>query len=146
MSTPKFEHEWDSFKGHVAVTWDKLNTAELLRIQGNFAELVALIAAKYGEQKQNIEQRLAELYREYLAKKVELEARSQALADSIKQKAQEFQDGAKEKIQRLRTDTIDPVVQKSEDYIKVNPFTAVLSALGVGLLIGGLLGFLSRKD
>ena len=146
MSTPKFEHEWDSFKDHVAVTWDKLNTDELLRIQGNFAELVALIAAKYGEQKQNIEQRLAELYREYLAKKVELEARSQALADSIKQKAQEFQDGAKEKIQRLRTDTIDPVVQKSEDYIKVNPFTAVLSALGVGLLIGGLLGFLSRKD
>jgi ElaB/YqjD/DUF883 family membrane-anchored ribosome-binding protein len=146
MSTPKFEHEWDSFKGHVAITWDKLSTDELLRIQGNFAELVTLISAKYGEQKQNIEQRLSELYREYLATKEDLETKSQALADSIKQKAQEFQAGAKEKIQRLKAESLEPAVQKSEEYIKVNPFTAVLGALGVGLLIGGVLGFLSRKD
>ncbi|MBL0174684.1 MAG: hypothetical protein IPP94_05365 [Ignavibacteria bacterium] len=146
MSIPKFESEWDGFKGHVAVMWDKINDEELVRIQGNFTELVALIAAKYGEQKQAVEQKLSELYRSYLAKSDDLQARSKAMADTIKQKAQEFQAGAKEKIQRIREESIEPVVQKSEDYIKVHPFSAVLGALGVGLLIGGLVGFLSRKD
>ena len=146
MSTPKFEHEWDDFKGHVALTWDKLSNDELIRIQGNFGELVTLISSKYSEQKQVIEQKLSELYRDYLAKKEDLETRSKAFADSIKQKAQEFQAGAKETMQRIKAERIEPAVQKSEEYIKVNPFTAVLGALGVGLLIGGVIGFLSRKD
>ena len=146
MSIPKFESEWDGFKGHVAVTWDKISDEELLRVQGNFAELVKLIGEKYGEQKQVVEQKLHALYESYVQKKSEIQNRSQQFVDSLKMKAQEFQSGAKEKMQRIRDESIDPAVQKTEDYIKVHPFTAVLGALGAGLLLGGIIGYLSKKD
>jgi ElaB/YqjD/DUF883 family membrane-anchored ribosome-binding protein len=146
MSIPKFDSEWDGFKGHVALTWDRISDDELLRIQGNFSELVAMIVEKYGETKQSVEEKVKTLYSTYLAKKEELQGRSQALVDNVKQKAADFQAGAKEKMQRIRDESIKPAIDKSEEYIKVHPFTAVLGALGVGILIGGLIGALSRRD
>ena len=146
MSIPKFDSEWDGFKGHVALTWDRLSDDELLRIQGNFGELVKIISEKYGETKQNVEEKVKTLYNTYLAKKEEMQNRSQAFIDNIKQKATEFQTGTKEKIQRIRDESLQPAIDKSEEYIKVHPFTAVLGALGVGILIGGLIGVLSRRD
>jgi ElaB/YqjD/DUF883 family membrane-anchored ribosome-binding protein/uncharacterized protein YjbJ (UPF0337 family) len=146
MSLPKFESEWDGFKGHVAVTWDKLTEEELLRVQGNFAELVKIITAKYGDTKAAVEEKLKDLYNGYIGKKNDLQQKSQALFDALKQKAGDLQSGAKEKYQQLRDESIQPTLDKSEDYIKLHPFTAVLGALGVGLLLGGLIGVLSRKD
>ena len=157
MSRPKFESEWDGFKGHVALTWDRLSNDELLRVQGDMSELVKLISDTYGEKKHLVEEKVNDLYDGYLAKKEEFKKgitnmkedisnRSQAFADSLKQKATDFQTKAKDTMNRIRTENIDPALQKSEDYIKVHPFTAVLGAFGVGILIGGLLGFLSRKD
>lgn len=146
MSGPKFASEWDGFKGHVAVTWDKISDDELLRIQGNFSELVNLISEKYGEKKHLIEDRLKQLYDSYLTKKNDLESKSQAFVDSMKQKATEFQANAREKYQKIKTESIEPAVEKSEEYIKLHPFTAVLGALGAGLLIGGIIGALSRRD
>lgn len=79
--------------------------------------------------------------------KDDLQQKSQAMTDSIRQKAAEFQAGAKEKIQRIRDESIQPAVQKSEDYIKLHPFSAVLGALGVGMLLGTLIGVISsRRD
>jgi ElaB/YqjD/DUF883 family membrane-anchored ribosome-binding protein len=146
MSLPKFESEWDGFKGHVAVTWDKISDDELLRIQGNFAELVKLISAKYGETKTAVEAKLTELYNAYLAKKNELQQKSQALFEALKQKAGDLQSGAKEKFQQIRDESVQPALDKSEEYIKLHPFTAVLGALGIGILIGGLIGAISRRD
>ena len=146
MSNPKFDSEWDGFKGHVALTWDRLSDEELLRIQGNFGELVKLIVDKYGETKQSVEEKVKNLYNTYLAKKEEIQDRSQAFVENVKQKAADFQTGAKEKIQRIRDESIQPAIDKSEEYIKVHPFTAVLGALGIGVLIGGLIGVLSRRD
>lgn len=146
MSIPKFEREWDGFKGHVALTWDQLSEDELILIQGNFADLVKLIVDKYGETKQNVEERVQTLYNTYLAKKDEMQQKSQAFIDNIKQKAADFQTGAKDKITRIRDESIQPVIEKSEEYIKVHPFTAVIGALGMGILIGGLISVLSRRD
>jgi ElaB/YqjD/DUF883 family membrane-anchored ribosome-binding protein len=146
MSLPKFDTEWDGFKGHVALTWDRLSEDELLRIQGNFADLVKLIVDKYGETKAVVEEKLKALYQAYLAKKEELQERSSALIDSLKQKATDFQADAKEKIQRIREESIQPALDKSEEYIKLHPFTAVLGALGVGLVIGSLIGIIARRD
>ena len=146
MSIPKFESEWDGFKGHVAVTWDRLSEEELLRVQGNFAELVVLIGERYGEQKQAVEEKLRGLYTAYIQKKNDIQNRSQQFVEGLKQKAQEFQAGAKEKIQRIRDESLEPAVEKTEEYIKVHPFTAVLGALGVGLLVGGIIGYLSKKE
>ena len=146
MSIPKFESEWDGFKGHVAVTWDRISDDELLRVQGNFVELVSLIADKYGEQKQNVEEKLHALYSSYSQKKADILSRSQQFTDSLKHKAQEFQAGAKEKIQRIREESIDPAVEKTEEYIKVHPFVAVFGALGFGLFVGGVIGYLAKKD
>ena len=146
MSAPKFESEWDGFKGHVAVTWDKISDDELLRIQGNFSELVNLISEKYGEKKQLIEERVKHLYDSYLAKKNDLQSRSMAFVDSMKQKASDMQTNAREKYQKIKSENFDPAVEKSEEYIKLHPFTAVLGALGIGVLIGGIIGMMGRRD
>jgi len=145
MGRPTFESDWDGFKGHVAVKWDRISDEELLRVQGNFADLVKLISEKYGEQKQAVEQKRDALYTSWLARKEDIQARSQAFISSVKDKAQVLQEEAREKIRLIREENIDPALRKSEDYIKVHPFTAVLGAMGIGLLVGGIVGFLSRK-
>lgn len=158
MSLPRFENEWDGFKGHVAVKWDKLHDVELIKIEGDFAKLVDLIAERYGEQKSIIESKLHELYAGYLETRERLagefsdlresvSSRSQELADNIKAKAGVLQDKAKERLQKIREENIDPAVQRSEEYIKVHPFSTVVGAFGIGVLLGGVIGLLaSRKD
>lgn len=157
MGLPRFEHEWDGFKGHVAVKWDKLSNDELLKVQGNFTELVNLIAERYGEQKTVIESRLHDLYATYLETKERIaqgftevrdniSSTSQDFADGIKAKAAQFQQTAREQFRKIRDENIDPAVQKSEEYIKVHPFSTVLGAFGVGLLIGGVIALLSKRD
>lgn len=153
MSLPRFEHEWDGFKGHVAVKWDQLKDEELVNIKGNFSGLIDLISERYGEQKAVVESKLHDLYATYLETKEriaqgfdDLNTRSQDFADSIKAKASQFQRNAREQMNRIREENIDPALRKSEDYIKVHPFSTVLGAFGVGLLIGGLIGLLSNRD
>ncbi|MDH7516221.1 MAG: hypothetical protein QHI48_10155 [Bacteroidota bacterium] len=146
MSKPTFESDWEGFKGHVALKWDRLSNEELLRIEGNFENLVNLIVEKYGETKEAVEKALNELYRSFRERKDELAGRTQEIAETVKSKARELKDEARETIQRIREQKIEPAVRKSEDYIKLHPFTAVLGALGVGILIGSLLGLRGRKD
>jgi ElaB/YqjD/DUF883 family membrane-anchored ribosome-binding protein len=153
MSLPRFEHEWDGFKGHVAVKWDHLKEEELINIKGNFSGLIDLISERYGEQKTVVESKLHDLYATYLETKEriaqgfsDINARSQDFADNIKTKASQFQRNAREQMNKIREENIDPALRKSEDYIKVHPFSTVLGAFGVGLLIGGLIGLLSNRD
>lgn len=156
MALPRFEKEWEGFRGHVAVKWDKLSEDDLLKVEGNLGDLVKLIATKYGEQKGSVEGKLAELYTSYLENKEriahgiaeareEIGERSRDFADSIRQRANDLQENAKERVTRIREENIDPAVQKSEEYIKVHPFSAVMGAFGVGMLIGGVVGLLSRS-
>jgi ElaB/YqjD/DUF883 family membrane-anchored ribosome-binding protein len=156
MSLPRFEKEWEGFRGHVAVKWDKLSEDDLIKVEGNLGDLVKLISGRYGEQKSVIESRLHELYAGYLENKEriaqgiaeareEIGDRSRDLAENIRQKAADFQQTAKERVTKIREENIDPAVQKSEEYIKVHPFSAVLGAFGVGMLIGGIIGILSRS-
>jgi ElaB/YqjD/DUF883 family membrane-anchored ribosome-binding protein len=153
MSLPRFEHEWDGFKGHVAVKWDQLKDEELINIKGNFSGLIDLISERYGEQKSVVESKLHDLYATYLETKEriaqgfdDINSRSQDFADNIKAKASQFQRNAREQMNKIREENIDPALRKSEDYIKVHPFSTVLGAFGVGLLIGGLIGLLSNRD
>ncbi len=158
MSLPRFEKEWNGFKGHVTVKWDKLRDDELIKIEGNFGKLVNLIAERYGEQKTVVEGKVKELYTGYLETREKLaeefseirdnmNERTRDMTENIRSKANVLQDKAKERIQTIRDENIDPAVQKSEEYIKVHPFSAVLGAFGVGMLIGGVIGLLSnRKD
>ncbi len=156
MALPRFEKEWEGFRGHVAVKWDKLSEDDLLKVEGNLSDLVKLIASKYGEQKGSVEGKLAELYNSYLENKEriaqgiaeareEIGERSRDFADNIRQRAMDLQENAKERVTRIREENIDPAVQKSEEYIKVHPFSAVMGAFGVGMLIGGVIGLLSRN-
>jgi ElaB/YqjD/DUF883 family membrane-anchored ribosome-binding protein len=157
MGLPRFEHEWDGFKGHVAVKWDKLNEDELINIKGNFSGLIDLIAERYGEKKTVIEANLNDLYATYLGAKEriaqgfsdvrdEIDERTQDLADNVRSRAAQFQQNARDQINKIREENIDPAIRKSEDYIKVHPFSTVLGAFGVGLLIGGIIGLLSNRD
>lgn len=158
MSLPRFEKEWNGFKGHVTVIWDKIQDDELAKIEGNFGKLVNLIAERYGEQKTVVETKLKELYTSYLETREKLaeefseirdnmNERTRDMTENLRSKANAIQDKAKERIQTIRDENIDPAVQKSEEYIKVHPFSAVLGAFGVGILIGGLIGLISsRKD
>jgi uncharacterized protein YjbJ (UPF0337 family) len=156
MALPRFEKEWDGFRGHVAVKWGKISDDELLKIEGNFAELVTLIVDRYGEKKSAVESKLDEMYASYLETKEKITQgfsdvredignRSKVFADDIRKKTVDFQKTAKQKITHIREDSIDPAVQKSEDYIKVHPFSAVLGAFGIGVLLGGVIAALTRS-
>lgn len=156
MSLPRFEKEWEGFRGHVAVKWDKLSEDDLLKVEGNLSDLVKLIAGKYGEQKGSVEGKLADLYTSYLENKEriaqgiaeareEIGERSRDFADNLRRKAADLQDNARERVTRIREENIDPAMEKSEEYIKVHPFSAVFGAFGVGMLIGGIIGILSRS-
>ncbi|MFZ1729664.1 MAG: hypothetical protein WBQ23_08110 [Bacteroidota bacterium] len=156
MNLPRFEKEWNGFKGHVTVKWDKIVDEDLIKIEGNFGKLVNLIAERYGEQKAAIETKLKELYASYLETRERLaeefsdirdnmDTRTRDLTENIRAKASAIQDKAKERMQTIRDENIDPAVQKSEEYIKVHPFSAVLGAFGVGILIGGIIGLLSNQ-
>jgi ElaB/YqjD/DUF883 family membrane-anchored ribosome-binding protein len=157
MNLPKFETEWEGFRGHVAVKWDKISNEELLRIQGNFVDLIALISEKYGETRESVESKLKETYDGYLARKSELkkefselrdnlQQKSEAFTEKLKQQAADLQKTAKEGIQKIREESIEPAMEKSEEYIKLHPFTAVLGALGIGFLLGSIFVGLSKKD
>lgn len=157
MALPRFEKEWNGFRGHVAVKWDKLTEDDLLKVEGNFADLVTLISGKYKDQRSVVEAKLHDLYASYLDTKERISkgisdaredigTRSQDLAENIREKASDFQRSAKDRLQRIREDNIDPAVEKSEEYIKVHPFSAVMGAFGVGMLIGGVIGLLSSRS
>lgn len=157
MDLPKFRSNWDGFRGQVSVTWDKLSEDELLKIEGNLSDLVRLISEKYDEKKSAVEEKVATLYHGYLVKKEELskslhemrdelDERAHTIGANLRNKAESLQKSAKDTVQRLREENIDPALQKSEEYIKVHPFTAVLGAFGVGILLGGIFGLLTRKD
>lgn len=156
MSIPRFEKEWDGFKGHVVVKWDKILDEDLLKIEGNFGNLVSLISEKYGEKKSVVEVKVKELYDGYLSTRERvaeglsdvhetLHNRAEDFAAGIKDRANVYQEKAKERINRIREENIEPAVEKSEEYIKVHPFSAVLGAFGVGLLLGGVFGLLSKS-
>lgn len=157
MDLPKFRANWDGFRGQVSVTWDKLSEDELLKIEGNLSDLVKLISDKYGEKKSVIEDKVAGMYKGYLEKKEELaktlhemrediDERARSMGSNIRDRADALQKNAKEKVQRIREENIDPALEKSEEYIKVHPFTAVLGAFGIGVLLGGVIGLLTKKD
>ncbi len=157
MSLPKFQSNWDGFKGQVSVKWDKLSEDELLKVEGNLSELVSLISTKYDEQKAGVEAKVSTLYKGYLQKKEQIakslsevregiEEQSNDLSESIKQRAGAFQKNATETMKKIREENIDPAVQQSEEYIKIHPFSAVMGAFGVGMLLGGIFGLLMKGD
>ncbi len=157
MNLPNFEAEWDGFRGYVAMTWDELSDAELIRVQGDVSELVRLIMAKYHEKKNDIEDKVETLYSTYLDAKVGLQNdieqfRKSTMDDvntitqNLKDKASEMQNAAKEQFRKVREEKIDPIIKESEEYIKVHPFGMVLGAFGVGVLLGSIVTMLSRRD
>ena len=156
MTVPRFEKEWDGFRGHVAIKWDKIPDEDLLRIEGNFGKLVTLISDKYGEKKGEVEASLRDLYQSYLDTRDRLaeglsdmrdqiDSRSHDLTANIRERASAYQEKARERVQKIRESSIDPAVQKSEEYIKIHPFSAVLGAFGIGLLLGGVVGLLTNR-
>lgn len=156
MDAPKLKAEWEGFKGYVSMTWDKLSDQELIRVEGSLPTLVSLIEEKYKEPREKIEAKLKELFELYLEKKEQLKedigeirdeiaTRSTRMMRGIRDKSTEYTEAARRRMELLKQESIDPAVQKSEEYIKLHPFTAVLGALGVGVLLGGVFGLLARK-
>jgi ElaB/YqjD/DUF883 family membrane-anchored ribosome-binding protein len=157
MDAPKLKAEWEGFKGYVTMTWDKISDKELVRIEGSLPSLVNLIEEKYKEPREKIEAKLKELFELYLEKKEQLkddisdirndlEARSSRMLRGIRDKSNEYTEAARRRMELLKEENIDPAVEKSEEYIKLHPFTAVLGALGVGVLLGGIFGLLAGKN
>ncbi|MAT38187.1 MAG: hypothetical protein CL946_01140 [Ectothiorhodospiraceae bacterium] len=159
MKLPKLKTEWDGFKGYVSMTWDKISDEELVRVEGSLPTLINLIEEKYHTPKEKIEQKLEELYNIYIERKQALKEditelrqdisnRSSELLGGIRDKSEAYTRNVRTKFNNLNEEHVQPYVDKSEDYIKMHPFTAVFGALGVGVLIGGIIGLLgsSRDD
>jgi len=157
MDAPRIKAEWENFKGYISMTWEKVSEQELVRLAGDLSAVVALIEEKYRDPKEKIEAKIKELFDLYLERKAQLKEeigeirddlaeRSSRILHGIRDKSTEYTDTAKQRIDKLRRENIDPAMDKSEEYIKLHPFTAVLGALGAGVLLGGLIGLLARKD
>jgi len=54
----KWEGRWEQLKGKAKQVWADLTDDELLRVQGDYEELVGTIKARTGETREDIEAKL----------------------------------------------------------------------------------------
>jgi uncharacterized protein YjbJ (UPF0337 family) len=128
---------WDQIKGKIKEHWGQITDEELAEIEGQYDQLVGLIQQKTGEARQHIKRVINELSEEY-----------GGVLDQAKQAARDYASQANDAMH----DTADRVRdQAREGYDQANqlvrrrPAESVAVAFGTGLLVGLVIGLISRS-
>jgi uncharacterized protein YjbJ (UPF0337 family) len=128
---------WDQLKGKIKEHWGQITDDELAEVEGQYDQLVGLIQQKTGEARQQIKRIIDELGEEY----------SGAFEDA-KQAAREYADHANEALQeaaeRVRVKAREGFDQAHE-VVRRRPAESVAVAFGTGLLVGVIVGLISRS-
>ena len=126
---------WNSIKGKLKERWGQITDNEWREASGNVDQLVGLIQRKTGEARMQIENFIDRLVSQPSADRVADEAvdyASQATAAM-----QDFKDRLNEAMREQ--------LSQAEAIVRRRPTESVLVALGTGLVVGMVLGCLSRS-
>lgn len=139
MSTQQervFEN-WDTLKGKILERWGQLTDDELAEVEGQLDQLVGLIQQKTGEARTQIKRVLEELSRDY-----------GGTIEQAKQAAREYADVANEAMHEMAGQVRDRAREgydQASEMLRRRPAESVAVAFGTGILIGVILGMISRN-
>lgn len=126
---------WNSIKGKLKERWGQITDNEWREASGNIDQLVGLIQRKTGEARTQIENFIDRLV-------------SQPSADRAADEAVDYASQATAAVQEFKerlNETMREQLSQAEAIVRRRPTESVLVALGTGLVVGMVLGCLSRS-
>lgn len=117
---------WNEIKGKVKERWGSVTEDEWQRCQGDIDQLVGLIQRKSGETRADIENSLRELVND-----------SESFFKQTSQTVQDYASHA--------ADAVRDQYSGVEEMVRRRPAESVVVAFGTGLLIGVIVGLVSRS-
>jgi uncharacterized protein YjbJ (UPF0337 family) len=139
MSTQQ-EHvfeNWDSLKGKILERWNQLSEDELMDVEGHLDQLVSLIEQKTGEARKKIKRVIDELNEEYGGVFAQAKRAARDYAGHTNEAVHEAADRVRERAREG--------YQQANEVVRRRPAETVAVAFGTGLLVGLVIGLMSRS-
>ena len=139
MSTQQ-EHvfeNWDSLKGKILERWNQLSEDELMDVEGHLDQLVSLIEQKTGEARKKIKRVIDELNEEYGGAFDDAKRAARDYAEHTNEAVHEAADRVRERAREG--------IEHAHETVRRRPAEAVAVAFGTGLLVGLVIGLMSRS-
>lgn len=117
---------WNEIKGVVKEHWGSITDEEWQQCEGNLDQLVGLIQRKTGQTREQIEDKLRQLA-----------SNTGSLFEQAKHTAQDYAANA--------AGSAREQYGQAEEWVRRKPAESVIVSFGTGLLIGVIVGLVSRK-
>jgi uncharacterized protein YjbJ (UPF0337 family) len=128
---------WDTLKGKIKEHWGQITDDELMEVEGQYDQLVGLIQQKTGEARQQIKLFIYELAKYYIV------AFPQS-KDASREYPEHPNEALHETTEQLRERAREGFEQAHE-VVRRRPAESVAVAFGTGILIGVIVGLISRS-
>ena len=126
ITQEEFVGTWNQLKGRVEEQWGEFADDEWAQCAGNIDQLVGLIQRKTGEARTEIEQTI----------------------ESWCEQSSHMFAGATAKVQDYATQAVEAAKQQfseAQDVVKRHPAESVIVSFGTGLLLGVVVGLVSKR-
>lgn len=135
ITKEELQGSWNGIKGKLKERWGQITDNEWREASGNVDQLVGLIQRKTGEARSQIESFIDKLISHTDPEEIKDQASDYAAQATVA--LQDFKD-------RLNQ-TMREQLAQTEDLVRRRPTESLLVALGTGLVVGMVLGCLSRS-
>ena len=135
ITKEELQGSWNGIKGKLKERWGQITDNEWREASGNVDQLVGLIQRKTGEARSQIEGVINRL--------VNPSTMEQA-TDQVSEYASQATAAMQDFKDRL-SETMQDQLSQAEDMVRRRPTESLLVALGTGLVVGVILGCLSRS-
>jgi uncharacterized protein YjbJ (UPF0337 family) len=136
LNAQVLQGQWNKVRGQLKKKWGQLTDDDLRFANGNIDQLIGRIQSRTGAAREAIEEYLDELADEGAS------MISQA-AESVGQYARSAGDQVRESYNRI-SDQLGRRYERSQDMIRDHPAETVVTAFGVGVLLGIVVGLALR--
>jgi uncharacterized protein YjbJ (UPF0337 family) len=135
ITKEELQGSWNGIKGKLKERWGQITDNEWREASGNVDQLIGLIQRKTGEARTQIEG--------FIDRLVNPSTMQQA-SDKASEYAGEAAAAMQDFKERLN-ETMRDQLSQAEDMVRRRPTESLLVALGTGLVVGVILGCLSRS-
>lgn len=135
ITKEELQGSWNGIKGKLKERWGQITDNEWREASGNVDQLVGLIQRKTGEARTQIEGVIHRLV-------------SHSSTDQMADEAADYTSQATAAIQDFKerlSETMQEQLSQAEDLVRRRPTESLLAALGTGLVVGVVIGCLSRS-
>lgn len=135
ITKEELQGSWNGIKGKLKERWGQISDNEWREASGNVDQLVGLIQRKTGEARTQIEG-----FINRLVNPSTMEQATDQVSEYTSQATAAIQD-FKERL----SETMQEQLSQAEDLVRRRPTESLLAALGTGLVVGVIIGCLSRS-